>query len=332
MSQFVLYRLRRLGSRHTGHALKRTYRIPLWTPSKFIATGLLLALLSTLGTPLIVQSSTPPVAPAQETSEINAAAEQLLGQWQAKDPTSNEEFSFIFAPEGDLFVVLPAPDGTVALKARYQIDPTTQPMQLNIQLSPEQEALTIFEFTEDDQLRLELEGLTPGQSRPTAFRPNAPLFKKISEQTTVPEDIQVIALETLQDPANQTTQKPEDEAKKYMYALTRVQQAHYLEVGKFATAIEDVSIGLRTETELYRYRILPQGDETQSVMIIAEAKNTEIPSYTGAVFVTEVNGETTTVAQICETAQPSTSPPAMPTPPTTGSLDVQCPAGSRALQ
>jgi hypothetical protein len=107
-----------------------------------------------------------------------------------------------------------------------------------------------------------------------------------------------------------------------MYALTQVQQAHYREQGKFATAIEEVSIGLRTETESYRYRIVPQGDNTQSVMIAAQAKKSELPSYTGAVFATNVNGETTPVSQICETDKPSTSPP---------SSKIQCPAGSRPL-
>jgi maltoporin len=128
------------------------------------------------------------------------------------------------------------------------------------------------------------------------------------------------------------SRKPEDEAKTYMYALTKVQQAHYQEVGKFATAIEEVSIGLKTETESYRYQIVPQGDEKQSVMVTAQAKNTELPSYTGVVFVTRVNGEATTVAQICETESPSTSPPAMPEAPARGSSAIQCPAGSRSLQ
>ena len=67
-------------------------------------------------------------------------------------------------------------------------------------------------------------------------------------------------------------------------------------------------------------------------MITAVAKDAQLPSYTGAVFVTQVNGKMTPVAQICETAQPSTSPPAMPTAPTGSSSEIQCPAGSRSLQ
>ncbi|HEY9596151.1 MAG TPA: type IV pilin-like G/H family protein [Cyanophyceae cyanobacterium] len=313
------------------------------TPSQCFVTGLLVALLGTVGTP----GNTQPVRDTtaqhqlagsitihrQGTNNTNAIAQQLLGRWQAKDPTSNQSFTFIFAPEGDLFVVLPAKDGSsVAIKAGYQINPTAQPMQLDIQLSPKEQALTIFELTPEGKLRLELDGLTPGQPRPTAFQSSATLFEKTSQATTVPENIQVIELDTPEDSGEQASKSPEDEAKTYMYALTQVQQAHYREVGKFATTIEEVSIGLRTETESYQYRIVPQGDEKQSVMMVAVAKKPELPSYTGAVFVTQVNGETTTVSQICQTAQPSTSPPVMPTAPRGGSAKIQCPAGSRALQ
>lgn len=304
--------------------------LPLPVSYQLIVKGLLLALLGTLGTPIIAQPSIAlTLAQAQGTSQKNTVAEQLLGRWQSQDPTSNQAFTFIFAPQGKLFMVLPARDGSsIALQVAYKINQTAKPMQLDITLSPEQKALTIFDITPDGQLRLELEGLAPGVTRPTAFGQNSALFKKTSELTTVPENIQVIefqAFEELNRP------KPQDEAKKYMSALTQVQQARYSEKGKFATTIEEVSIGLRTETESYRYQFLPQGDETQSVMITAAAKNPELPSYTGAVFATKVNGKPTTAAQICETEKPATSPPAMPVAPAENSLKVQCPTGTRAL-
>jgi hypothetical protein len=66
-------------------------------------------------------------------------------------------------------------------------------------------------------------------------------------------------------------------------------------------------------------------------MITAAAKSPELPSYTGAVFATKVNGKPTTAAQICETEKPATSPPAMPVAPAENSLKIQCPTGTRAL-
>ena len=306
--------------------------LPISAASRLLTKGLLLALLSTLATPLMAQPwSALALTQAQGTSQQNTVAEQLLGHWQAKDPKSDAVFTFIFAPEGKLFIVIPASDGSsVAFKTAYRINPTTQPMQLDIELSPKEKALTIFEVTPEGQLRLELAGLNPGQTRPTAFQPNAILLAKTSPSTAVPENIKVIDYKDA-DTNNRSARKPEDEAKIYMSALTQVQQAHYQEKGKFATKIEDVSIGLRTETESYRYQFLPQGDETQSVMITAVAKNPNLPSYTGAVFATKAEGKTAPIAQICVTEKPSMSPPAMPVVPGDGSSKIQCPSGSRSL-
>lgn len=340
----IIFRLRALSrclqvarlsrARHRSTVLEHCTLLPFSVPRTLIAKGLLLALLGTVAMPVSAQSPQAPTkVQAQDASKTKTVAERLLGQWQAKDPTSEEAFTFIFAPNGDLFVISPAPDGSsVALKVAYQVNPTTQPMQLDIQLSAQQKALTIFEFTADGKLRLELDGLAPGLPRPTAFKSIATLFEKTSEVATVPENIQVIDLQTFDDAEEPRVQKPEDEAKKYMYALTKVQQAHYQELGKFAREIEEVSIGLRTETESYRYQIVPPRDDTQSVLITAVAKNSTLPSYTGVVFATKVNGEATTLTQICETQKPSTSPPTMPIAPTDGSLKIQCPAGSRSLQ
>lgn len=309
----------------------RASSLLFWVVRQFIAKGLLVALLAAIGTLSSVQPTIAlTVAQAREAAATvkNAIAEQLIGQWQAKDPTSDKVFTFIFAPDGYLFVILPAEDGSsVAMKVAYRINTTTQPMQLDIRLSPEQTALTIFELTAEGKLRLDLDGLAPGKPRPTAFRANATLFDKTSEATTVPDNIQVIDVAAIEE-----AQKPENEAKNYMVALTQVQQARYQEAGEFAKTIEEVSLGLRTETESYRYQFVPQPEDARSIMITATPKKSELPSYTGVVFVAEVNGETTTVAQICESERPSTSPPTMPKPPAAGSSEVQCPAGSRSLQ
>jgi hypothetical protein len=310
----------------------RKHQLPFSVKNNLITKGMLIVLLSTIASPISAQSSiTLKIAQTQDAAQIDLVAKQLLGRWEAKDPTSNKVFTFIFAPDGKLFLVLPKRDGSsVALKIGYQINTTTKPMQLDIQLGPDQKALTIFEFTADGKLRLDLDGLTPGQPRTSKFQPNAVLFNKISEVTTVPENIQVIELK---DSNNRVSQKPEDEAKKYMYALTQVQQAYYKEQGKFATKFEEVSIGLRTETESYRYKIISQGDNTESVMMTAESKNTTLPSYTSVVFATKVNGEIKTVVKICETNQPSTKAPGMLTIiPGEVSLEIKCPVGSRPLR
>lgn len=302
-------------------------RLPLFVAGKLIAQGMFLAFLTTVEIPVNAQvPGMSPVVQAQNPAENEAVIRQLLGQWTAKDPVSDQEIKFIFAEQEVLFLVVPSDEGSpVALRVSYQIDPTTQPMQLDIQLKPEEVALTIFEITEDNQLRLELNAVEPGLPRPTEFQESAVLLDKTSSSTVVPEGIEIVNVAQLEDETSQ--------AKTYMSALTQVQQAYYLEQGKFATEFEQISIGLRDETELYRYQILPQGDNTESVMMTATAKDAQLPSYTSAVFViTNAEGEKETFTQICETEQPSTTPPAMPSMQSSSSSTIKCPDGSRPLQ
>jgi len=276
-----------------------------------------------VGVPAIAQI----VAQTQQTSKTSAVAEQLLGQWQAKDPTSNKVVTFIFAPGGNLFVVTPARDGSsVALKFGYKINAATQPMQLDMRLSPDQEVPTIFELTSGGKLRLELNNIGSGQSRPTAFSPNSPLFEKTSQATTVPQNIQVVELETQQAKAGQNV------VRQYITIINTAQQAYYQKKGKFAADVEELGITTTLETESYRYQIVPEGDRTQSTTITAQPKKSGLPSYIGAVLVTQVNGKTSTVSGICETEQPSTSPPGKPTLPAGDSSQIRCPNGSRLLQ
>jgi hypothetical protein len=262
----------------------------------------------------------------QSPSKIKPVAERLLGRWQAKDPKSDKVFTFIFAPDGKLFVVLPTPDGSsVASKVSYQINPTTQPMQLNMVVSPDEKVLTVFELTPEGKLRIELEGLNPGQPRPTVVSSKSTLFEKISDSTALPENVQTIDAQK-----NNTSQN--NVVKQYITILSRAQQAYFLENGKFATDIKELGIISNLETEFYRYQIVPQKDSTQSVAIAAIPKTSELPSYIGAVFATKISGKTTTATQICETDKPSTLPPAIPAAPIGGSSKIQCPAGSHPLR
>lgn len=299
------------------------------------ALYLVVMLLGLAGTSVVTQKAlandaaklvVPSQSSSQNASQNEAIVKKLLGQWQTKDPKSNTQFTFIFTPENKLFMVLSAPDGSlIALKVAYQINSATQPMHMDIQLSAKQKASTIFDFTNNGQLRLAIDGITPEAPRPAKFKGDETLFARTSDATTLPANIKVIEPEVAKE------KTPIDEVKTYMAALTQVQQARHREQGKFAATIEDVSIGLKTETEFYRYKFMPQKDDTKSVMITAEAKNAQLPSYTGAVFATQVNGKTTTVAQICATEKPSTTPPIMPNAPTSGSSEIKCPVGSRSI-
>jgi hypothetical protein len=278
----------------------------------------------------------------------NSRASQLVGQWRLKDYLPIP-LTVIFTQDGKLFILLPTylssfmsalssgdtPSPTasfsqgpvVAYEYRYKIDSATQPMQIDV-ISPaeNQTVATIFEFTPDGQLRVEWEGINPKEPRPTEFTAGAIFLQRVANTTALPRNTQIIDL------AQQQRQGRESEAKQYIASMNRAQQAFYIEKEKFATAIDELGLGIKPETENYSYQIVPQSGLIPSTMMTAKAKNPELKSYTGTVFVIKVNEENTTVSVMCETDKPSTVPPAMPAAPKNAEEEIECPAGSSRIE
>ncbi|CBN55759.1 MULTISPECIES: hypothetical protein [Kamptonema] len=145
--------------------------------------------LSTIA-PAIAQTET--TAPAETTAPTDNIDQKLLGQWEATDP-SGQSFSFIFAPEGKLYLVVQPPQGAARAKEmRYKVDTKNQPMHLDVGLSATQTVMTVFELTTEGLMRLQLQGTKPGDPRPSAVNAQATVFKKISDTAALPENTQVI--------------------------------------------------------------------------------------------------------------------------------------------
>jgi len=294
-----------------------------------------------IGSSAIAQQSPKPTpTQAQNPASINSSASRFVGQWRLRDylPIS---LTVVFTQDGKLFVLLPSyltsflssgspslSRGSVsAFEYRYKINSTAQPMQIDM-ISPaeNQTIATIFEFTSDGQLRIEWEGINPGEPRPTEFTVGAIYLQKVANTTALPRNTQIIDL------AAQQRQGRESEGQQYISSMNMAQQAVYIENEKFATAIDELDIGLKPETENYSYQIVPQSGSIPSAMMTAKAKSPELKSYTGAVFAIKVNGEVTTVSVVCGTDQPSTTPPAMPIAPKNAEEEIKCPAGSTAAE
>ena len=294
-----------------------------------------------IGSSAIAQQSPKPTpTQAQNPASINSSASRFVGQWRLRDylPIS---LTVVFTQDGKLFVLLPSylssflstgspslSRGSVsAFEYRYKINSTAQPMQIDMISPAENETVaTIFEFTSDGQLRVEWEGINPGEPRPTEFTAGAIYLQKVANTTALPRNTQIIDL------AAQQRQGRESEGQQYISSMNRAQQAVYIETEKFATAIDELGIGLKPETENYTYQIVPQSGSIPSAMMTAKAKSPELKSYTGAVFAIKVNGEVTTVSVVCGTDQPSTTPPAMPIAPKNAEEEIKCPAGSTAAE
>ncbi|MEG4324090.1 MULTISPECIES: hypothetical protein [unclassified Microcoleus] len=159
---------------------------------KAIAGSLCLGILISFNTSLGPASAATPTI-AQETAAPAASTldQQLLGQWQGT--ASGQSFTFIFAPEGKLFLMAKGPDGAVrAQEMRYKVNLGEKPMHLDVGLSSTETVETVFELTPEGQMRLQLQGTNPGQARPNSLNEQATVFKKVSEATALPADTQII--------------------------------------------------------------------------------------------------------------------------------------------
>lgn len=301
-----------------------------------------------IGSSAIAQKSPKPTpTQAQNPASINSSASRFVGQWRLKDYLPIP-LTVVFTQDGKLFVLLPSyltslvslfnpsvsGGGSVnAFEFRYKINSTTKPMSLDL-ISPgdNETVMTIFDFTSDGQLRIEWEGLLPGQPRPTEFSVGTIFLQKMSNTTLLPRNTQIIDL------AQQKRQGQEAEGKQSIDSINNAQQASYMEKQKFGTKIDELGLDIKPDTETYSYQIVPQSGSIPSTMVTAKAKKPQLKSYTGAVFAFKVKDEltkeedTTLVSIVCGTDKPSTTPPAMPVAPKNAEEGIKCPAGSSAVE
>ena len=244
----------------------------------------------------------------------NSVAKKLIGQWQGQ--LLGQSVTLIFTQEGKLFI-LDTP--TSATETEYQINVNPQQKDLDILVEGQIITRIIFDFMADGHLRLELVNFQ--KSPPTSFSSNATIFQKISEQTTLSANLQA-AKKGVKNGQNKARQS---EAKQYVSAMNRAQQAFYAENATFSPSIEKLGIGIKSETENYSYSIVLSNDK-RFVQSIGLAKRDGLKNYTGIVYLTKnSDGEyTSTQSRLCESNQPSKELPGKPT--ATNFPDIQCPS------
>lgn len=158
---------------------------------KLFVSSLVLSLVGAVSTNLDILPSIaqPTIQTKQTTNPIN---QKLVGSWQSR-VSSTQNLTFIFGPDGKLFIVLPSnSEKAQALQLRYRVASTsTKPMHLDLTTSNNKTAQTIFEFTPDGKLRVELQGIEAGKPRPAGFGKGALVFNKVSSNTNLPANAQL---------------------------------------------------------------------------------------------------------------------------------------------
>lgn len=119
-----------------------------------------------------------------------SADKKLLGTWQTT--IEQQQIKLVFTPENQLFMLFMVPGDrrSKAFVVKYQLNTQTKPMQLDV-INGREKMLTIFEFTDDNKLRLETDNLSPRNPRPNAFSPQVRVFEKVSDSTVLPANTPV---------------------------------------------------------------------------------------------------------------------------------------------
>jgi type IV pilus assembly protein PilA len=104
----------------------------------------------------------------------------------------------------------------------------------------------------------------------------------------------------------------QSEAKQYISAMNKGQQAKYAEDGAFSNSINALGLGIKTQTTNYNYSILATKNAAFNYGV---ARSNNLTSYVGAVFLVPVSQaakkEKTTVSILCVANSPgNTQPPA----------------------
>jgi hypothetical protein len=135
--------------------------------------------------------------------------------------------------------------------------------------------------------------------------PNILLLTRISTDTTLDANIEFPVTASLASRAWQS------EAKTYVGAMNRSQQAFFLEKEYFTNKLEDLGLGIKPQTENYKYQIMVL-DSKKGVQNIALAQKDNLKSYTGLVYTVPMPDprDVTSIAILCESQKPTrTSPP-----------------------
>lgn len=122
--------------------------------------------------------------------------------------------------------------------------------------------------------------------------------------------IGILAAIALPSFLNQAAKARQSEAKSYVGAIVRAQQAHRLDNTKFASAIETLGVGLKTDTKFYEYKV--PGEQAFGTYVKAKSKDEALKGYIGVVQLVKKANAPDASAQgvVCEAKNAGTTDPA----------------------
>ncbi len=292
---------------------QRNWVIPFGRAALHAGIGVTAALISILPTCTLVLAQNPEALVQDfvgnwKTVSVQRGAIQMLDSstfpGMQLEPSNGRIIGFLFPA---LFVEL-APAGKGKLEGKAWIFGVGEKA---IQIP------TTVELTEDkNQLTLVMRASQVDKTS---------LSNDMAEQLA--EDYTIVAQQTagtVLDLRGQVNRARQAEGKSYVGSMNRASQAYFIEYERFASSLEELQIGIKPETESYAYSVKLLG--SNGVQTMATPKLIILKSYTGGAFAVKSpeTGEMLPVAIVCESEQPSKSPPP---PPMLVDNQPQCPPG-----
>jgi type IV pilus assembly protein PilA len=118
---------------------------------------------------------------------------------------------------------------------------------------------------------------------------------------------------------NQASKAKATFAKMNIAIAVKVQQENYNKTGRFVTSWDELSTGMRSSDDNYEYQVYTRGS---NAFTTATPKRDGLISFTGFTF--HSGSDTAVTSVICQTLQPSRTPPQIDDTPGA----VVCPPGS----
>jgi hypothetical protein len=234
--------------------------------------------------------------------------------------------TIVLRTQGRGFVLVPVitPNGQlnpVAYEFSYRINNTNQPWAIDLELPEEEPIRTIFDFTNDGRIRVELLGNRPGEPRPTEFTTGALFLNRVSNLTDLPRNTEI---------ANSLEARNRSKERLTAYRMETLlgsQELYFQENKRFTLDLKE--LGLELSAQYLRYydyvTYLPENPE-QPLVITATAKIPGLKSFLGVIFPIKENDKVTTISKVCGTDTPSMTPPGRPT---FENRSIICAPGSR---
>lgn len=246
---------------------------------------------------------------ATETVELPAEAQKLVGTWQLTTPNNESEpFTMVFTPDGKLYLIHPTRN--IGVTAEYQINSLNGETYLDV-FQGSFGSRTTFSFNSKGQLILQ-QLFMPAAMQYASYTGNLPnivgsvLMPNMFRLTRISNDTKLDANIDFPSSVSPASLARQIEAKTYVGSINRSHQAFFVENGYFTNKLDDLKIGIKSETENYKYQIVVL-DNKKAVQHIGLAKTDNLKSYTGLVYTApDPNSkDVIPIALICESQKPT---------------------------